>query len=73
MTDLRETFTSCYSITGADLSVQHYILHLSNAKERLKSGENKYVLDFQSVITRVSIEVDKNGRGSVEIPDKAFI
>jgi len=39
MTDLGEIFARCYPITGADLSVQLYILHLSNAKERLKYGE----------------------------------
>jgi len=38
MTDFGEIFISCYPITGADLSVQHYILHLSNVKERLKNG-----------------------------------
>jgi len=62
MTDLREIFSSCYPITGADLSVQHYILHFNNAKKRLKNGGNKYVLDLLSAITAENIEVDKNER-----------
>ena len=62
MTDLGEIFTICCLITEADLSVQHYILHLSNVKERSKNEENKYVIDLLLAITGISIEVNKNGR-----------
>jgi len=58
LTDLGEMFAldSCYPIAGLDLSVQQYILHFNNAKEKLPNG---HVLDLLKAITGLSVENGK--------------